>query len=259
MKKTILSLLLMTALFACKKEDKNNNEQIFSGPKQQFHDGKAWSWIRMTKAGVPLQLAISVDDAAMNSLPTAVKEGEGGHHAHANSIVLPLHQKAMDATLFKTIGIDWNPAGHEPAGIYTTPHFDFHFYLITETERLAATDMGRLTALPNAAYLPPTYFSTGPVPQMGTHWLDATSPELAPVNPAPFTQTFVYGSYDGKVNFYEPMITLDYLKKTPLLERAIPQPTKFAVAGYYPTKMIVVKQNGVTQIILDGFIKQQAS
>ncbi len=49
----------------------------------------------------------------------------------------------------------------------------------------------------------------GGVPQMGAHWVDVTSPEL---NGSTFAQTFIYGSYDGQVNFYEPMITLDFLK-----------------------------------------------
>jgi hypothetical protein len=259
MKKTIVSLLFISALFACKKEDKDISEQTFTGPKQQFHNGKAWSWMRMTKSGRPLQVGIRIDDAASLSVPTEAMDGDGGHHSNENSIVLPLHPKAMELTPFKTIGVDWNPAGHPPENIYTKPHFDFHFYLMTEAERLAATDPAKLNAVPLADYLPPTYFGVDPVPQMGKHWLDMTSPELNPANPAPFTQTFVYGSYNSKVNFYEPMITLGFLKNTAQFERSIPQPTKFASVGYYPTKMKVVKHDGVTDIILEGFVLQQGS
>ncbi|MCW3108253.1 MAG: hypothetical protein JWQ09_2759, partial [Segetibacter sp.] len=77
-------------------------------------------------------------------------------------------------------------------------------------------------------------------------------------NGQPFSQTFIYGTYDGKVTFYEPMITLAFLKSTTSFERAIPQPAKFKKAGYYPTKMRVTKHDGVTDIVLDGFVQRQA-
>jgi hypothetical protein len=31
--------------------------------------------------------------------------------------------------------LDWNPRGHIPDGVYTVPHFDVHFYLITREQR----------------------------------------------------------------------------------------------------------------------------
>jgi len=104
---------------------------------------------------------------------------------------------------------------------------------------------------PAPAYLPAGYFNAGGgVPQMGAHWVDPTSGEF---NGLGFTQTFIYGSYDGKVTFYEPMITLEFLKATSNFERTIPQPAKVQKTGYYPTKLRVVKHDGLTEIILDGF------
>ena len=112
--------------------------------------------------------------------------------------------------------------------------------------------------LPDAAYFPATYIGPGAgVPMMGHHFIDATSPELT--GQAPFTQTFIYGSYDSKVVFYEPMITLDFLKTNSNFERAIPQPSKFKTAGYYPTKMKVIKRNGTTEVVLDGLTYRTAS
>ena len=35
---------------------------------------------------------------------------------------------------FDHVTLDWNPGGHEPQGLYTHPHFDFHFYLLGEDE-----------------------------------------------------------------------------------------------------------------------------
>lgn len=42
-----------------------------------------------------------------------------------------------------------------------------------------------------------------------------------------FTQTFIFGSYYGKVAFMEPMITWDFLKNSTTFTRAIHQPAKF--------------------------------
>jgi hypothetical protein len=91
---------------------------------------------------------------------------------------------------------------------------------------------------------------------MDAHWIDVTSPEL---NGQPFTQIFLYGSFDGKVNFYEPMITMDFLKNNNNFEGNIPQPAKVQKSGYYPTKERVVKHDGVTEIILDGLVYRTQS
>jgi hypothetical protein len=95
-----------------------------------------------------------------------------------------------------------------------------------------------------------------PVPKMGLHWLDLTSPEL---NGQQFTQTFIYGSYNGNVNFYEPMITKAFLDVTTSFQRNFPVPAKFKTAGYYPTKMRIERKQGVTNVILEEFVYRQAS
>jgi hypothetical protein len=55
------------------------------------------------------------------------------------------------------------------------------------------------------------------------------------------------------------MITLEFLKDNSNFERSIPQPAKVQKTGYYPTKMRVVKHDGVTEIILDGFVYRTQS
>jgi hypothetical protein len=184
------------------------------------------------------------------------EHNNGSGHTHSNNLVLPLHPKAIGATPFNHAGLDWNPSGHEPDQIYTLPHFDFHFYMVTEAERQAMTDMAKLNTDPAAGYLPANHIGGAPVPQMGKHWIDVTSPELSG---ATFTQTFIYGSYDSKVTFFEPMITLDFLKQTQNFERPLPRPARFQKSGYYPTKLRVVKHDGLTEIVLDGFVYRTAS
>lgn len=253
MKKIFLLLAVSTVVFACKKED--HKEKTFKGATVQMHDGKAWSTLKLNENGTPQQLAITITDAAINSLPL---EGDPDHN-HDNNLVLPLHPKALETTPFKFIGVEWAPAGHPPQNIYTLPHFDFHYYMVPQAEVTAATDMNKILLEPAADYIPDNHVAGPPVPQMGLHWLDATSPELNPNNPATFTQTMIVGSYNGKVTFLEPMITRSFLLSTTSFERPIPQAAKVQTTGYYPTKMRISKSGGETSVILESFVLRQAS
>jgi hypothetical protein len=254
MKKLFILVAAATMLYSCKKDE--NKEGVFKGAVVQVHEGKAWSWTKLDHDGAPKQLALTIDDEVLSSVPIG---GEGGH-GHENDYEVPLHPKAVNATLFNHIWLNWNPSGHDPENVYTLPHFDIHYYMTSIAERQAATDGVKMDNLPASDYLPPTFISPMPgVPGMGRHWIDVTSPELDPNNPQTFTQTFIYGSYDGKVTYYEPMITLEFLKNTNNFERNIPQPSKVQKTGFYPTKMKIVKHDGVTDIILEAFVHRQAS
>lgn len=88
--------------------------------------------------------------------------------------------------------------------MYELPHFDFHFYLMPNEERnkITADNQTQFAKAPAAQYLPADYMQApGGIPRMGAHWVDKTAPEL---QGKPFTVTFIYGTYDGKVTFYEP-------------------------------------------------------
>jgi hypothetical protein len=256
MKKLFLATAVIAIAFSsCKKEDNNNNNSkggIFKGPETEMYHGKAWTWIQLDNQGNPERVAIAINDAALSSV-TPGSGSTGSGHTHENNEVLAFHPKAA-VTPFQHAWLNWNPNGHPPAGVYDKPHFDLHFYMVPSTEREAYVDPVKLNADPAATYLPANYMGGDPVPTMGKHWVDITSPELNPTNPQPFTQTFIYGSYDSKVVFYEPMITLDFLKTTSNFVRDIPQPAQFQKSGYYPTKMRITKQDGVTNIILEGMV-----
>ncbi|MEJ7680300.1 MAG: DUF5602 domain-containing protein [Segetibacter sp.] len=79
---------------------------------------KGKSWVKLDANGTPIQLGLSIDDAAMNSLPGDGEESE---------VILPLSTAAKTATPFDHIEVDWNPRGHEPAGVYDKPHLIFIF------------------------------------------------------------------------------------------------------------------------------------
>jgi hypothetical protein len=253
MKKLFILVTALALFTSCKKNDADK-AGTFKGSVETIHDGKGWTWIKINAQGAPEQIGLSIDNAALTSMP--VGEHDDGQHTHDNIVKLAFHPEAKKFTPFDHIQLDWNPTGHPPLQFYSEEHFDVHFYMVPQAEVTAAVDPTKLNAVPGPEYLPENYFSAGPVPQMGTHFLDGTSAEF---HGSPFTQTFIYGSYDSKVTFYEPMITLDFLKATTNFERSIPQPAKFKTAGYYPTKMRIVKEGDVSNVILDGFIKREAS
>jgi hypothetical protein len=249
MKQISLLLLLSTAIFtSCKKHDLQP-DGVFKGREVQMYDGKAYTWFKTDKHGLPLQLAISITDDAMNSLPSGKKDDHG-----KNVFILPQHPRSA-ITPFDHGYLEWSPVGHPPAGVYDAPHFDYHFYMTSVEEQLKIPsyeeDPTGFDKYPAAPYLPSNYVPIpGGVPEMGAHWVDTTSSEY---KGQPFTQTFIYGTYNGKVTYYEPMATLDFLKDNDNFVRSIPQPAKFKKAGYYPTQLRIRKRDRVTDVILENF------
>ncbi len=195
--------------------------------------------------GRPMELGVALDERALDGLTNAV--GEFPH-----LLRLPDHAPAP----FKFVELDWNPQGHPPEGVYTVPHFDFHFYMISHDDRLAIDPAdpqfaAKANNLPGAAYVPSHYIVPGPpaavaVPQMGVHWMDTRSPELQGLFGHPdayraFTSTFIYGSWDGHFTFQEPMVTREFIlskkhESDPAMrdqEFMVGTAEHYAMAGYH--------------------------
>ena len=228
----------------------NTGYNTFYGPVVQMGNGHLRSWINITRDdNIPLAIGIEFTAASLNNLPTDPL------NFAANTFVLKLHQKAKDVTPYQHIMVNWEPNGHEPPGIYNVPHFDMHFYKISVADRLAIT--GVPGVLPPAGYLPASYvIQAATVPQMGTHWLDPSSPELPPTL-APFTYTFIYGSSNGKTIFNEPMITRAFMLGGLSVSTAFPQPLLFSPNNTnYPTVYKIWKsaENGRYYVALTDFI-----
>jgi hypothetical protein len=56
------------------------------------------------------------------------------------------------------------------------------------------------------------------VPKMGAHWVDLSSHEF---RGHAFTATYIYGSYDGRLIFEEPMVTKAFLETKPDLSQPV--------------------------------------
>ena len=163
------------------------------------------------------EIGIILTDGALSALPMDMKE-----------YLLPMPKHGPTAP-YKHVTLDWNPHGHEPEGVYTKPHFDFHFYLIPNSVRQTITCMGadEATCLkqPAESTIADHYAPTpGGVPLMGWHWVDLLAPEF---NGGEFTKTFIYGYYNGAMIFLEPMVTLETLKSKQTSVTTIRRPELF--------------------------------
>lgn len=250
LKPWLLAIACSLALASCQKESLSDSIQVagenevfkasgsdkyntFKGPEVQVADGKARSWSNINHDGLPLEIGIELTGSLVRGLADPNHE-----HLSHDAIVLPLHQKAMEATHFKHIGMNWNEEGHPPPGVFTVPHFDFHFYMITSEEREAiptyAEDPTGFDDQPVGIYAPQGYF-TPPFggtaePQMGSHWIPVNLGDFLP-----FTKIMIYGTYNGKVHFIEPMITVEHMLTTNAWNIGFPTPQAYPDPGYYPS------------------------
>lgn len=247
----ILALSLLAAtlqLTSCKHDstDTPNPTAPKYGQSVTLGNGTARSFVKLDANGNPDEVGIAVSETALNSLPMDMAE-----------LIMNLPAEG-DKTPFKHMYVTYMPHGHEPDGVYNIPHFDFHFYKITSAERMTMMPgtEAQMSQVPAAGYLPADYVTAGPVPMMGNHWVDATSPELSGKG---FTSTFLYGSNKGEIIFYEPMITVDYLKKMTATQLfTIKQPQKIAPSGYYPTEY-AIRYNAANkeyEVVLEKMVKQ---
>jgi hypothetical protein len=184
------------------------------------------------------------------------------------------------------------------------PHVDVHFFTITVEERKAIKggvdpkvpenfDPG-IFIYPAPGFLPadfclPTVPPPCPPPcktlatltetdipgsndaEQGLHWVDSFAPEL---RGEPFRQIFIFGSYNGEVNFWEPMITkqffedvrsfvkdLESTEKSIEVTFAIKQPEKFLERGFYPRQYTIRydAEAGEFSVSLDNFVFHRAT
>jgi hypothetical protein len=224
--------------------------RVVYGASQSLGAGTARTFVTLDNQGTAKSLGVALSEPAMQGLPATPMPGMPS----AVMLVLPLPAQAS-GTGFDHVMLDWNPAGHEPDHVYTHPHFDFHFYQVTSAERQAIVPSNPAYAtkagiFPSAEYVPNGYVAANvlagippvaaAVPMMGVHWLDISSPELQPPpNGKTFTTTFIYGTWDGKFIFLEPMITKAYIESMKDKADGVTMPIgvaqKVAKAGAYPT------------------------
>lgn len=243
----ITTVLCTMALVSCQKSIDPGGDNLLSlnaqgkpvsntfyGPQVQLGDGHMRSWIRISPEEVPEEIGLEMTAGLFQNLPASYVD-----------LTLPLHHKALEVTPYDHINVDWMPNGHPP-GYFQQPHFDIHFYMMTEEEQMAIppprpgnTNLALPDSFgtPPAGVLPVDYIvPSAAVAQMGRHWLDRYASVLPPSN-LPFKHEFIYGTWNRKVVFLEPMVTRAFLLSGEPVHKTIKQPATYSPTGtYYPTQ-----------------------
>jgi hypothetical protein len=220
--------VISAAMIAAPPCDTCKNTKI--GQTAVMGNGLIYSWVRLDDKKQPQAVGVTFTETALNNLPPDPMEPYIW-------VEWALQLPKVKGLPFDHVGVNWNPMGHIPPGIYDTPHFDFHFYTISQDARAEITAKGESRKLcstaPGDGLMPADYIFApqSEEPTMGGHWVDKTSPEL---NGNPFTTTFVFGSYAGKVIFQEPMMTLAYIQSKPNAVIDIKQTADVQTTGFYP-------------------------
>ncbi len=248
--------------------------------------GEVSSFAEFQQTGTPKSIGIMISADALRSLPS---EHSDGHHCfdrngdgvtarpaecfetHEFAIPLPDDVSRRADVPFKWVLLNWNLHGHAPPGIYDVPHFDVHFYMMPIADAFAIRagpcgpefvdcDAFATAKKPLADGLMHPDFKDvdAVVPAMGNHLIDLTGPEFAG---EPFTRTWIYGAYGGRVTFYEEMVANSYLLSRPDACLPIKSPPAVAVAGYYPTERCVRYEAATDAYIvsMERFVYREAS
>jgi hypothetical protein len=247
--------------------------------------GTVTSYAELDNRGAPAAIGVAWSAGALDDLPAGSdnhrcfgRNKEGALDAstqcqHTFEYALPLPDAVArhPDIPFKWVLLNWNPVGHIPPGIYDAPHFDVHFMMAPIAEIFAIEpgpcgpefvrcDQFRTGTKP----LPSNYMHAdfrsvdAVVPAMGNHLIDLTGPEF---NKEPFTRSWIYGVYDGKVTFYEEMVTRSPLMRNPDACSAIKAPEAVEITGFYPT-VSCIRHNPATgerTVSLEKFVMRTAS
>ena len=226
---SILVVLAATAVaIACTDSPTASATTTFKGAKIAVGQGTAWTEMVVGETKEVQEVSLVFTDDALVGLPGTLPTTE---------FIIPLPSEAP-ASVFNHVGVNWQPQGHPPATVYSVPHFDVHFYLISTQERDGMTPAdpafgAKAARIADASLLPPGYTSDPmPIPRMGAHWGDSTSHEF---HGSAFTATMIYGYYDAKMIFLEPMMAKSFIESNPNFSATMRTPAKYPKAGRYPT------------------------
>lgn len=236
--------------------------QLITGETKAFGNGTISTWLQLDDNNKPSSIGVSFTEAGLSGLPMHDETGDclqsvpalDNHTSFECELLFP----QVDAALpFTHLSLNWNPHGHGPLPIFNVAHFDVHFNLLSPEERHNITgigdDVARINKFPSPEFIPAGYF---PPPgsaeaRMGYHWPDATSPDF---RTTPFQKAMIWGTYDGEMAFWEPLITLSYLQTKPYFTETLKQPAAYAQSGYYPTAYSIkyIQDTQEYTISLDG-------
>lgn len=255
------------------------------GWQLELGNGTVSSYAEFESKATPAAIGIVWSPTALDGLPTSsdrhhcfdrnkdgvVDPATECHNTYELVVPLPDAVARRADIPFKWVLLNWNPVGHIPPGIYDVAHFDVHFQMVPianifaiqsgpcgpEFVRCDQFEVGKRPIPPN--YVHPEYRDVDAVvPAMGNHLIDVTGPEF---NKQPFARSWIFGVYDGKVIFYEEMVTRAFLLSKPSTCSPIKSPKAVALTGFYPT-VSCVRHNATTgeyTVSMEKFVLREAS
>jgi hypothetical protein len=283
---TALAATVALLLMACGSGARSAAPDRVLGWRANVGNGEVVSFADFQATGAPKAIGIMISADALASLPT---EHSDGHHCfdrdgdgvtarpaecfetHEFVIPLPDVVNRRSDIPFKWVLFNWNQHGHAPPGVYDVPHFDVHFYMTPIADAFAihagpcgpefvncdAFAVGKQPV--PAGHMHPDFSDVDAVaPAMGNHLIDLSGPEF---QGEPFTRSWIYGVYGGRVTFYEEMVALAYLLSRPDACAPIKATPAVAVGGYYPTQRCVRYDAGADAYVvsLEEFVYREAS
>jgi len=245
-------------------EQSPKDEQFILGEQKTIGEGTVQSWVKLDRNQKPLSVGINLTEAAVETAPPDDRSAAGkdgikvklqdgiGHQTFEYEIAIPNIPEAQIP--FTHLGVNWNPYGHGPEGIFTAAHWDIHFYTIDAEYRRRIsqyTDVHKRISdkLPPKGFTNPDYqLAPGTAePRMGSHTADFSSPELAP---GKFGNIFIYGIHNGQVIHWEPMVSDDFLKANSYAVQPIKLPELYSKSGYYPNTYTVKHDTANHQYVI---------
>lgn len=153
------------------------------------------------------------------------------------TVILPA--EARTALGFDHLGINWEAHGHPPTP-FLTPHFDFHFYNLTQAEVQAidCSDQSKPASLPTGYVLPDIDIPGMGVlvglcvPRMGMHAMAEEEIESTD----PFDASLIVGYYGGEAIYIEPMVSRERLLERSSFELPVPTIENLPAGVHYPGK-----------------------
>jgi hypothetical protein len=194
------------------------------GTAQQTANGVAKSWATLGAHNDVRKVGVTVPLSLIASPPSEPGKGPAG-----SIVVLQFPEVVQDHTLFNHFELHWEAHGHEP-DVFLVPHFDLHFYAVPESQVRMVVPPDPVA--PDKNRIPDGFIYPGPgetVPQMGVHAVRPADLQME------FTDVLIFGFYDGKMTFIEPMVTQKTLLQKKDFELKIPVPETLGHSTLYPT------------------------
>lgn len=284
----VILVVLSGTVLAGSPQDLSVNKRL-AGESKTLGDGSVYAYVDLDRDDVPKAVGLAFSAEMLTGLPAKPNktsrcfdldgDGEIADMGECDGdeervLWLPQGDESMDGIPFKYVMLNWNPMGHGlPAPPpWASPHFDFHFYIqeFADVDSMGTGPCGifidcdafEIASKPvPAQYVHPDHIDVGAsVPRMGNHLIDSRSPELIDPSRA-FTHTWIIGSYDGRVTFWEPMITHDFIASRQNVCIPIRQPQAWETAGYYPTIYCIKysEEENVHTVSLEKLVYREAS